>query len=290
MAIREPGEHRRENNKSPLRSTIHLYVYKSKIYLTTHGLSGCTGNYPKILLMATRISLTSSKDLIEERFRAEFDVEFLYEPVYLINGNKQEIFFIVAKKYQNEILPAMSGLIPESLMRNPKLLERKYGDYSDFIKNKQTYWAEAEQVLTKRFYRESVLNNRCLIIADGFFLGSIHNQSRQVSYHYIPSNSNGRKLFAIAGIYSQVDNDLFSCSIINVPSNEYFIPRSRRIPLVLDEELEGEWLRGDLHKEGLREILKAGFTSADFNSHVVDGHLLSVEGQMKNPLAIKSIE
>lgn len=234
--------------------------------------------------------MAASKDSIEERFDAEFDVEFLYEPMYFINGIKQENLFIVANDYRNEILPAMCGLIPESLIRNPKLLERKYGNYSAFIKNKQTFMAASEEVLTKRFFRESVLNKRCLIIADGFFLGSLLNNTKEVSFHYIPTKNEVRNLFAIAGIYSEVDTDLFSCSIINVPSNEYFKPIASRMPLVLDEDLEGEWLRNDLHKQGLREILNAGFTSSDFNSHVVNGHLLSEGGQINNPLVIEPVE
>lgn len=239
--------------------------------------------------MANRVSLAADKYSIEERFGAQFTVDLLYEPMYYIRGLKQENLFIVTEENPKEITPAIWGLIPENLIENPELMEMRYGDYTSFIKNKKTFMADSEQLLTKRFYRNSTLKKRCLIICDGFYLGNKRDEEKGISYHYISDGNGGRELFAIAGIYTNLDSDLFTCSAINIQSNERFITIAKRMPLILKPKLESEWLKKELDKDGLRLVINYGFTPSLFQSHEVDGTLLSSDGQMNNPNTIAPI-
>lgn len=86
----------------------------------------------------------------------------------------------------------------------------------------------------------------------------------------------GRDLFCFAGVYTELDSDTYSCSILTTEANAFFAEIhnvKKRMPLVLDEELHAEWCNGDLNENNVLELMKHGFTSKDFKAHPVSRDL-----------------
>jgi len=208
--------------------------------------------------MCYATTLRKTEKVIEERFNANVSIPLLYKPFYYQSGFEHKNLFIITQDSPNEINPANWGFVPEFGKTN----------IPDFYKQYNTLNAKSETVFTSNTFRESIITKRCLIIADGFFEPHHFNE---VSYpHFCHLKSD--ELFAFAGIYSEIDNDVFSCSILTTKANDFFEQihnKKKRMPIVLDKQFEKEWLRNDLEHLQIKELIKVGFTSDEFEAYPI---------------------
>lgn len=229
--------------------------------------------------MCYATSLRKGEKEIEQRFHATQRVNFLYEPYYYQSGFEHSNLFIVPQAYPEEIHPAMWGLVPGFALKN----------IDEFYKGYNTLNARSENIFSSRTYGDAIRNKRCLIIADGFY--EPHHKNN-VSYPYF-CHLRDDSIFAFAGIYSELDDDLFSCSILTVKANDLFAEVhnvKKRMPLVLDTEFEEEWLRGDLSENNIAELMRAGFTTDEFEAYPVSRDLYK-KGEPKDvPWAISKVD
>ena len=203
-------------------------------------------------------SLTKGEEEIKEHFGRNFEVPLLYEPYYWISGFQHPNVFIIPQDDSKNIWPAMWGLVPDYAM----------GDPVAFYKKVNTLNAKSEQVYNARSYKKSIVDKRCLIIADGFFEPHHYNENSYPHYCRLKN----RSLFAFAGIYTKLDEELYSCSIITLPANNFFSEihnKRERMPLVLDLGFEEEWIRPDLNKPQIKELMRVGFTKEEFEAYPV---------------------
>lgn len=115
--------------------------------------------------------------------------------------------------------------------------------------------ARMETIADKPSFRDSFYNNRCLIIADGYYEWSKRGKEK-IPYYFTLEN---HKLFAFAGIRSawQNGNEIInSCSIITTDAVGDSADIHNRMPIILDLNNEMDWINPEIkEKQQLFEIL-----------------------------------
>ena len=223
-------------------------------------------------------SLTKTEEVVEEHFEREFEVPLLYEPYYYISGFQHPNVYIIAQDDSKVIWPAMWGLIPEFAM-----------DYADEFRAKaNTLNAKGETVFNTRSFKDSIENQRCLVIADGFYESHHYNGTSYPHYCKLKDHA----LFTFAGIYTKLDEELYTCSILTIEANNFFSEinnKKKRMPLVLDNEFQEEWLRNDLNEKHIKELINSGFTTDDFEAYPVTKNLYSKNFNQNSVEAIQKV-
>jgi putative SOS response-associated peptidase YedK len=116
--------------------------------------------------------------------------------------------------------------------------------------------ARTEGLLSQPAFKESFLERRCLIPADGFY------EWRQTGDSKVPvwvSLADG-ELFAFAGIWAELgrrgsDEKLHSCAIVTCDPNGLIRPIHDRMPVVLPREAEALWLDPEADPDELLRLL-----------------------------------
>ncbi len=115
--------------------------------------------------------------------------------------------------------------------------------------------ARAETIAKQPAYRESFRRRRCLIPADGFYEWRRDPTGKQPIWISRP----GRELFAFAGIWARLEREqgeaIHSCAIITCEPNDLIRPIHDRMPVVLPDGAEAEWLDPDADPEALKRLL-----------------------------------
>lgn len=207
--------------------------------------------------MCYATSLTKSKKEIQETFKRDFAIPLEYQKHYHLNGFGSGLLQIIPEG-RNSIYPSNWGLIPEFAFEDPEGFKNKYN----------TLNARSESIFSSMTYRKSAQESRCLIIADGFFEPH-HYKSKSQPYY---CKLEGHKLFAFAGLCTNIDEELYSASIITVPANELFEQihnKKKRMPLVLDDHFLENWIEPGLNKTQVEELMRVGFTNTPFETYPV---------------------
>ncbi|MCA9404365.1 MAG: SOS response-associated peptidase [Candidatus Omnitrophica bacterium] len=113
--------------------------------------------------------------------------------------------------------------------------------------------ARAETIGEKPAFRKPIKSQRCLIIADGFYEWQKRDDGKHP--HYI-HRADGEP-FAMAGIWDTWKNEekeLLTCSIITTGPNTVMEGIHHRMPVILSEEAEQQWL-SDIPVHEARRLL-----------------------------------
>lgn len=226
--------------------------------------------------MCYAASLRKKEHQIEERFNAEMQIPLLYEPFFYQSGFSHRNLYMIKQNETNTIYPTTWGMIPNDFVAN---IQSFYNSYN-------TLNAKSETVFDSKMYKDSIANKRCLIIADGFFEPHDNNGKKYPYFCQYTDTS----LFAFAGIYNQVDDDMYSCSILTTKANSFFEEIhniKKRMPLILDEQFELEWLRNDLNKEHIIELMNVGFTSNEFQAYTISKDIYKANYDANYPDILK---
>lgn len=212
--------------------------------------------------MCFHISNTKKATKVEDAFNARFEDINNYEPYYHFNGWETKSLYIIKSDETHLIEPAFWGILPDDYSIKAR---------SPFLKKTNTLNARNDNVLHSRLYSQFIEDQRCLIIADGFFEPHQYNG---VSYPFYITPKNDA-FFAFAGVYSETLEGDFTASIITCEAtksmSEIHNKKSKRgdfrMPLVLENY--NEWLEGDYN-----HILKSK-TDFEFNTYPVSKDLFS---------------
>ena len=191
--------------------------------------------------MCYQTRLIKKREEIAERFRiAQIGNLNDYEPKEICKAFDYPKTPVITDNSPNEIAMYNWGLIPE-------------WSKNDNIKQ-YTLNARIETLNEKPSFK-NVTQNRCLIIADGFYEWQWHNKSGTKKTKYIITLPK-EELFAFAGIYSQwVDYDnsvINSYSIVTTQANELMSTihnTKQRMPVILKQEDENNWLKETDYKQ-----------------------------------------
>ena len=186
--------------------------------------------------MCYRTKLNAQLKEIEKAFEARFIDPKQYQPVLEINGFSHGKTPVIVADNRGEIDSFQWGLVP-------------FWAKDDTIK-KATLNAKIETVAEKPSFRNCV-NNRCLIIADGFYEWQwLDARGKEKQKHLILPRD--QEIFAFAGLYSSwknpFDNSLInSYTILTTEANELMSVihnTKKRMPVVLRPEDRAKWLDG----------------------------------------------
>lgn len=179
--------------------------------------------------MVDRYSLSTESDALKEAFGIRKMGE--YVPTYNA-GPTQELPVLLSG--QQETIQMMTwGLI--SKWSNNKAISPKL------------FNLPVNQAFEKSMYKKGLNENRCAILADGFYLWKQIGKSKRVPYYFYADD---RKPFTIAGLwesYEDMDGNLSNTFImLTISANPQVAPYQEDMPLILSDLLLENWL-DELH-------------------------------------------
>ena len=185
--------------------------------------------------MCYQTRLIKKREEIMQRFNAEMNELLDYSPVEFCSAFDYPSTPVITDERPQDIQFFNWGLVP---------------DWSqDIFVRKYTLNARIETLHEKKSFK-SVINNRCLIIADGFYEWQWVTKSGSKKNKYLITVPD-EGLFGFAGIYSKwldFEGNIFnSYSIITTEANELMSEihnTKKRMPVILKKEDEYAWLKG----------------------------------------------
>lgn len=175
--------------------------------------------------MCGRFTLFSSKQEIQDQYQVSWDGEIRQR--YNIAPTQPILTMIHHDSGEREIRWFRWGLIP-FWAKEPSIGNRLIN-------------ARGETVHQKPSFRHLLKRKRCLILVNGFFEWKREGERKQPYY----IRCKDRKLFSFAGlwdVWQANEQAIYSCTIITTEANPLIQPIHQRMPVILDEEREEQWL------------------------------------------------
>ena len=196
--------------------------------------------------MCYHYSLSKKQEEIMRMIQAEWEAPF--EPIYHTVGFNFPTMPVITSEHPERVQRYQWGLLPHWV----KSLQE-----ADQIRT-QTLNAKAETLFEKPSFR-SYVNNRCIILADGFFEWMEYKKKKYP--HYVQLK--GGDLFGFAGLYAHwTDKEtgelMRTFTVITTEANP-FMARihniKKRMPVVLNKDQWQDWLQPNLSKEQIQIML-----------------------------------
>lgn len=191
--------------------------------------------------MCGRFSLFTPSEQLQDIFQISNMDDLPYTPRYNI-APSQAVFTIIQEKQIRRAGYLRWGLIPSWA----KSAKNSYNLIN----------ARAETVDEKPSFKHLLLKRRCLIIADGFYEWQKRNDTKQ-PYRITMKDD---RPFAFAGLWDRWKSGnevITTCTIITTEANEIVQPVHTRMPVILTEEQQADWLDPSIqHPADLKALLK----------------------------------
>jgi putative SOS response-associated peptidase YedK len=204
--------------------------------------------------MCGRFSITAKKDMIQKRFHAEFDSAFT--PRY--NAVPSQNLPVILNTDMHHIGMVHWGVMPPWIIA--------LGKKSGLINIRM------ETLRDKHTFERDLLERRCLVIADGFYEWKKEG-AKKVPYRLTIKDE---KPFAFAGLWEENKDKsgkpIRTFAIITTQPNSVMKDIHSRMPVILEKEMEKEWLSPELKKKDAIDLLEpyAGFMSAQKISTLIN--------------------
>ena len=232
--------------------------------------------------MCNATSLVKLEDEIRKVSKRTFVYPEVYEPYYHINGFGDKLLHIIPQNDSKRIWPADWKLIPDFHKGSPETFPY------------QTLNARSENIFTSNTFKKSAENGRCLILADGFFEPHTYvkpgtkTEKKQPYYITLPEH----KLFYFAGLFNQIDEELYTVTILTLDANETMAKihnAKKRMPLILDDQFTENWIDPTLNENQIKELIKVGFTNEALNYHPVTNDIYKRGVDTNKPEILKPV-
>jgi putative SOS response-associated peptidase YedK len=190
--------------------------------------------------MVDRYSLTTSATLLAERFSVE--VPDHYKPKY--NASPTRLLPVITSSGSSGISWFYWGR-PPHFARNKNLSEK--------IIN-----LPAETLLDRPVLKKTLMQNRCIIPADGFYVWKKIGKKTSIPHRVTES---AQKPFSFAGLWEEFEDEdgsmVHAFTIVTVKSNELVSPLNEHMPVIFDKPEEGIWLNPESTETELTNVMKA---------------------------------
>lgn len=135
--------------------------------------------------------------------------------------------------------------------------------------------ARVETIDQKPSFKNSFVNRRCIIVADGFYEWIKKGERKIPVYIYLESG----QTFGMAGVYDTWKNpegkEITSCTIITTEANTFMKKLHHRMPIILEPGLSDNWSNPENRDiEKLKGLLKK-FISQKLEFHEVSARVNS---------------
>lgn len=196
--------------------------------------------------MFYKISNISKLETVEREFNRAHKFPNLFRSKSIINGLKESTVSIISAKDPEIINLAIWGLLPKDFN----------DDWSAFQNTNNTLNINLTKVdKSDELFYEALTNNRCIIIASGFFTFKLY-EGKLFPYHV---HLKDYKPFGIAGVYNTLEDGFISCSLLVTKASKSFenIPNlSKNEPLVFKKGDFPLWLNTHKSYEELKPLIQ----------------------------------
>lgn len=205
--------------------------------------------------MQINFSVASDAQLLSEHFHVE--VTDQYQPTY----NAQP----------TDLLPVITSEDPDGLSFfywgiNPAFTK------SRGVSDKLLY-APIEDIPNKPSLRKSLISQRCVIVADGFYGWQEVAKKERVPYRFHLQNNS---LFGIAGLWDAYETEtgemIHTFMMITTPSTPDMSPIMSRMPAILNDDLMMEWINHSNTADSIISYVKP-FTDEPIQNYTVNPKL-----------------
>lgn len=212
--------------------------------------------------MIDRYSITTSADVIRERFSVEF--LDLYKAHY--NAAPTRLLPVITASGAKGISSFYWGTSPE--WSKNKVVSEK-------IIN-----TRAESFTEKPSLLKALKKNRCLIPADGFYGWKKVGKKTAIPYRFV---LNTRDPFSIAGLWEEFEdtdgNQIRTFTMITQVANELVSQVQERMPVILTRQSEKIWLDNGSNEETLLGLLTT-YPAAAMNHYPVSPGISDVRSDV----------
>jgi len=188
--------------------------------------------------MCGRYAFYSPAEAVKKYFSVDTDLEL--KPRYNITPT-QDVPVIWRRDDTSELVMLHWGLVP-------------FWAKEKSIGNRMIN-ARAETVADKPSFRNALKSKRCLVLANGFYEWKKTDAAKQPYFICMKD----QRPMALAGLWEswdKGDEPLESCTIITTMANELVAPIHHRMPVILSEDRQTDWLsESQLDPDRLRSIL-----------------------------------
>ena len=210
--------------------------------------------------------------------KAEWEIPF--EPIYHTNGFNFPAMPVITQAEPDKVQAYHWGLIPHWIPSSADAQKIRA----------QTLNAKGETIFEKPSFRTYAPQNRCLILADGFFEWTEFKKKKYP--HYIELNS--AELFAFAGLYAHwVDKETGELhrtfTMITTDANPLMARVhnvKKRMPVMLHQSQWSGWLMPSLNKEEVLSFLQP-YDESEMKAYPVS-KLITTRGADTNVPQIKA--
>ncbi|MDE5419633.1 SOS response-associated peptidase [Labilibaculum sp. DW002] len=209
----------------------------------------CYDIQAKLEAQLKRARRMNQKDVIRE---LETNLEPYITQWHHVSGFSHPSLLIYTNETPALPSPASWGLIPEWTKNQEQANKLR----------KNTINARGESIFEKPSFRDSAKHKRCLITVDGFYE---HHHRAKKSFPYFIRKANGNPI-TLAGLWSEWLNkesgelqrtfSIVTCKANSLLAEIHNNPKlaGPRMPLILDEDEEDNWLQAINSKEDQQEI------------------------------------
>ena len=175
--------------------------------------------------MCGRFDCHSEISVIEKLFKMD-RLSIDYQPHYNIAPSQNIV--VIRDSGKRELIQCRWGFIP-SWAKDQKMGFKMIN-------------ARAEGVADKPAFKDAFRNQRCLVVADGFYEWVLESKVKQPVYIRLKSHTP----VGFAGLYSVCrtpeGEDICTCTIITTDANELLRPIHDRMPAIIPKDKEDLWL------------------------------------------------
>lgn len=226
--------------------------------------------------MCFTIEIHLSRKAIEDRFKVDGSVLYDFDFDYFYRAFNNPFIPVIAQDDASSVQLMQWGLMP-SWSRDREEAERI---------RKGTYNARSETLHEKPSFKKALNRGRCLIIAGGFYEWQLVHKEKVPWYITLKT---GRP-FVFAGLFDTWKDPLNgetykSCSIITTtasPLMEKIHNTKKRMPVILDKELETEWITGESSLLKRKRLLKP-YNDTGLKAYTVNPRLISPNADPSDP-------
>ncbi len=171
------------------------------------------------------------------------------------------------------VAPAQNIPIVVNAGNKNRLILSRWGFLPSWAKEPGTAYsminARAETVDSNRSYKNAFLNNRCLVVADGFYEWQRRGTVKIPYYIHLRSGDP----MAFAGLYniwtSSEGGKISTSTIVTTGANELMTQIHDRMPVILNHDNFSQWLNPEVHDKDILKPLLKSFPSDELESYQV---------------------
>ena len=202
--------------------------------------------------MCGRFEIHNTLEIIAKVFGIDA-ITFDYQPSYNI-APSQDILLVV-NDGKRRLVRSRWGLVPswsKELSAGYKMIN-----------------ARAESVADKPSFRQAFQNQRCLVVADGFYEWKKEGTRKRPFYIRLKSG----KPIGFAGLYnvwkSPEGEQICTSTIITTDANEIVQPLHDRMPVIASPDSYDLWLDPNIHDKALLQNILRAYPSEELEVYEV---------------------